>query len=746
MPLYTTSTDFTIYAGETLSGTEYYGLYVQGHYPSPVITVNGALNLTSQPGANALGVVFDSSAIFQNTTMTVGTNGSIRVTATDGAAGISGGWSPLVVNHGLIEITGKSSATGISISVSGGANGVPVAVDNSGVIRATSDHGALGVSIRSGGGLINSGTIEAKGGDDVTVGVGLDKLDHDMTNSGTIRASDTTAARDSIAVSLTSDYNGNGVFTNQGLAQGDIALQVVSHYLWNGAIQKIVNSGTLQGKVTLGGGQESLVNSGTITGDVTLNAGDDVYDGRTGTLSGVLHAGDGADSVAGGASSEGLFGDAGADTIVAGAGADTVGGGAGDDQLDGGDGVDLLSYEFADGRVTVDLANNLAWGALGIDPITGFEQVVGGVWGDTLRGSIGSDTLSGGFGHDSLAGDFGDDLIRGDGGADSLSGQAGQDTLEGGAGGDTISGGAGNDLISGGDGSDSMSGDGGNDSLTGGAGADVFHISADGGAERITDFNAAEGDRVYLDSAAAYTLRQQGADTVVDMAAGGQVTLANVQLAALPAGWITTTQPSLPTSALIWQAATTVRVDNTGYTLPEGEARTFTDQDGVIWSAGGYDDTNFHIAGAMRVVSSANVAGLGGMLTGISVGADAFLGDVAEVVTGGSIVVDTTANFEAARGVYRGGSALTVNYGEITVVANRDAYGFYSSGGAQTGFDLINAGHLQVTSQQSTAYGVYLPIGDRFSNSGLLEVHGAQAAYGVYYFQVFETGRTICIC
>ena len=64
------------------------------------------------------------------------------------------------------------------------------------------------------------------------------------------------------------------------------------------------------------------------------------------------------------------------------------------------------------------------------------------------------------------------------------------------------------------------------------------HTFGDAGIDRVTDFNAGEGDRVQLDPGTQYTLSQVGADTVVDMGGGNQMVLQNIQLSSLPAGWI----------------------------------------------------------------------------------------------------------------------------------------------------------------------------------------------------------------
>lgn len=102
--------------------------------------------------------------------------------------------------------------------------------------------------------------------------------------------------------------------------------------------------------------------------------------------------------------------------------------------------------------------------------------------------------------------------------------------------GERMNGDLGVDTLSGAGGADTLAGYGGDDQLEGGAGADVFIISA--GRDRIIDFDAGQGDRVQLEAGTVYTLRQDGADTIIDMTGGHQMVLANVQLSSLPAGWI----------------------------------------------------------------------------------------------------------------------------------------------------------------------------------------------------------------
>jgi Ca2+-binding RTX toxin-like protein len=169
----------------------------------------------------------------------------------------------------------------------------------------------------------------------------------------------------------------------------------------------------------------------------------------------------------------------------------------------------------------------------------GNDSIQGAAGFDDINGNKGNDTIDGGTaGSDWLLGGQGDDSITAHHDQNQIYGNLGNDTLHGGDGGDIVRGGQGDDVIVGGAGKDFISGDRGNDTITGGAGADIFHSFSGAGIDRVLDFNAAEGDRVMLDPGTAYTVRQVGADTVVDMGSGDQLILVGVQLSSLPAGWI----------------------------------------------------------------------------------------------------------------------------------------------------------------------------------------------------------------
>ena len=102
---------------------------------------------------------------------------------------------------------------------------------------------------------------------------------------------------------------------------------------------------------------------------------------------------------------------------------DTLEGNGGNNVLAGGlNGAvgDTVSYQNAAAGVTVSLAITTAQntGGAGTDTLSGFENLTGSAFNDTLTGNSGANVLSG---------------------------LAGNDTLNGGAGADTMIGGAGND-------------------------------------------------------------------------------------------------------------------------------------------------------------------------------------------------------------------------------------------------------------------------------------------------------------
>ena len=202
------------------------------------------------------------------------------------------------------------------------------------------------------------------------------------------------------------------------------------------------------------------------------------------------------------------------ETIQAGAGADTVRALAGDDTISGGGGENYLRGD------------------------EGNDSIVGGAGFDDINGNMGNDTFVSGGGDDWVVGGKDNDSLSGSDGQNLVYGNLGNDTCDGGAGNDTVRGGQDNDVVIGGAGDDYVSGDKGSDTMTGGIGADIFHSFGDAGIDRVTDFSLAQGDRVQLDPGTVFTVSQVGADTVINMTGGGQMTLVGIQLSSLTGNWI----------------------------------------------------------------------------------------------------------------------------------------------------------------------------------------------------------------
>ncbi|WP_343712466.1 calcium-binding protein [Inquilinus sp.] len=245
-----------------------------------------------------------------------------------------------------------------------------------------------------------------------------------------------------------------------------------------------------------------------------------------------------------------IFGNDGANILTGGDGNDILNGNGGDDVLRGGAGADELAgrgngtalgdtatYSDSSTGIVANLASGLGSG--------------GAAQGDTyievenLEGSQGNDDLTGSTGANVLRGLGGNDVLRGGAGADTLDGGAGTDTVSyytsaagvsvslatgAGSGGDAqgdvltgievLSGSQGNDKLTGDsgantlqgwNGADVLAGGNGKDTLTGGAGADRFayggtaESAVGANADRITDFNHAQGDRIDLSAIDAST-------------------------------------------------------------------------------------------------------------------------------------------------------------------------------------------------------------------------------------------------
>src|SRR6185503_11225342 len=102
---------------------------------------------------------------------------------------------------------------------------------------------------------------------------------------------------------------------------------------------------------------------------------------------------------------------------------DILRGDSGNNKLAGDAGNDTVSYANASAGVTVSLAVTSAQktGGAGTDTLSGFENITGSAFNDTLTGNAGDNVISGGTGDDILIGGGGNDTLDGGDGSDTVS-------------------------------------------------------------------------------------------------------------------------------------------------------------------------------------------------------------------------------------------------------------------------------------------------------------------------------------
>jgi len=409
--------------------------------------------------------------------------------------------------------------------------------------------GAAGRDTLTGG--AENDLLQGLGGDDVLEGHGGDDLleggeGDDYLAGGSVESlyNPAPGGRDTLRGGLGDDTISSDIFDAEvsGGEGADLILVARPYELWDLApVLSSVDAGGGDDRVWVGGFNASdrivlLGGAGTNTlvlrdwrlPEIRLNQS---YEGP-GVLALDFHVVEWDQTwarVHGGGLNERFNAHYGSDWIDAGGGDDVIFADAagwhayGDDTVYGGTGAD---------QITDYGGSNFLWGGAGNDRIQGGKDF------DNTHGNEGDDTVSGGAGDDWVVGGKDQDVLYGEAGGDVVYGNMGFDTLWGGDGNDVVRGGQADDLVHGEAGDDWISGDRGNDTVVGGAGADSFHTFVGAGLDRVTDFNAAEGDRVYLLAGTQYSVRQAGADTIVDLGNGDELILVGVTASSLPTGWI----------------------------------------------------------------------------------------------------------------------------------------------------------------------------------------------------------------
>jgi serralysin len=328
----------------------------------------------------------------------------------------------------------------------------------------------------------------------------------------------------------------DGTFTYQPGGSAPVSLSSIENVVGSTAGDYLVGSGENNnlfggdgGDVLYGLGGDDVLLGSTGNDLIDGGAGDDTLDGGTDTdtlsyatagaavtvslaVSGAQATGGaGTDTISnfenlvGSIYYDTLTGDAGANIIDGNDGNDTVQGGDGADTLAGGIGEDTVSYAAAASGVTVNLAQATAQntGGGGIDTLSGFENVIGSAFNDTLFGTSGQNRLNGGNGVDTVSyitasgavtvtlavtgfqntGAGGTDQLLG---IENLIGSTFNDTLTGSnTTANTLNGAAGNDTLNGLDGADTLIGGAGDDVMDGGLGVDTANYSTNASAVTV---------------------------------------------------------------------------------------------------------------------------------------------------------------------------------------------------------------------------------------------------------------------
>ncbi|WP_236759713.1 calcium-binding protein [Agrobacterium tumefaciens] len=242
-----------------------------------------------------------------------------------------------------------------------------------------------------------------------------------------------------------------------------------------------------------------------------------------------------------GSSSINLTGNAQANVLVGNSGNNVLAGLAGADMLDGGLGIDTASYVASASGVSVLLTTGVvAGGDAEGDTLVNIENVTGSSFDDIIEGSSGTNVLVGGAGEDLLSysnAGAGITINLGSTSAQATGG-AGTDTVSGF---ENVTGSAFNDTLTGTTGSNVLAGGKGSDTLVGKAGNDRYIHRAGDGSDFINDDSSSSADVDVLDltylSSNDVVLSRVGQDLTIKINATSEILTVRNQFYSTSANW-----------------------------------------------------------------------------------------------------------------------------------------------------------------------------------------------------------------
>jgi Ca2+-binding RTX toxin-like protein len=382
--------------------------------------INGGAGSDTISYANATG--------FRNVNLLTGVNtDNDTLSSIENIIGSSGGETLVgdnndnVIEGGLGDDTlsgGANAAVGDTVSYASASAGVTVSL----AVAVAQNTGVTGNDTLSGfENLLGSAFDDALTGD-----AGNNVIDGGSGNDILIGGAGADTLKGGLGIDTVS-YAGSGagviVTINGAASGGDAAGDILT------GIENLIGSA---GNDTLTGDTSANTFDGGL-GANTINGGAGIdtvtYANASGSMSINIFNG-GVNATGGGRSDslsgiENIIGTAFNDTIIGDGNANIFEGGAGADTMNGGGGNDTLTYASSNAGINMSLvigATNTGGHAAG-DVLTGsgFANIIGSAYDDTLRGNTAANSLNGGDGNDILIGGAGSDTLDGGLGLDTAS-------------------------------------------------------------------------------------------------------------------------------------------------------------------------------------------------------------------------------------------------------------------------------------------------------------------------------------
>ena len=323
-----------------------------------------------------------------------------------------------------------NGATKATVSIGGVDQDTVVSIEN--IVGGSGHDGLTGDDLAN---LLDGGA----GDDLLTGGNGLDVLDGGAGSDTASYAEKT----DAVVVTLT--FSANATVSVGGLAEDTI--RNIENVIGGSAADTLTGD-VFANKLSGSGGNDTLLGAGgldTLDGGAGIDTA--LYTDKAAAVLVTLNGGIDAtlfvggfsedivkniENIVGGSGNDILTGDGSANILEGRSGDDLISGQGGNDTLDGGLGIDTARYSEKSTAVVVTLNGSLGTvvtvGGVAEDVIAGFENLIGGLAGDSLTGDNQVNLLDGAGGGDLLNGAAGDDRLIGRDGNDTIDGGDGIDT------------------------------------------------------------------------------------------------------------------------------------------------------------------------------------------------------------------------------------------------------------------------------------------------------------------------------